>query len=75
MTVRNPEDTFDVFRGPYADLNMGLAPEACGGIDRFVFGKYSPDCVKGISPGDFARLVQIIDDHAVEVAVEKIFTT
>jgi len=75
MPVWNPEDTFDVFRVPYADLYMGFAPEACGGIDRFAFGKYGPDCIKGISPGHFARLVQVIDDHAVELAVEKVFTT
>ena len=75
MMAWHTEDTFDAVRVPYADLYMGFAPEACGGIDRFAFGKYGTDGVKGGATRLFAGLVQVIDDHAVEFAVEKAFAS
>ena len=73
MVTWHTEDTFDVVLISHADLNMRFTTEACGRVERFALGKCGPDSVKGRSTGLFAGLVQVIDDHAVEFAVEKVF--
>jgi len=74
MPVWNSEDAFDVFRVPYADLYMGFAPEACGGIDRFAFGKHRSNGIKGLFSGLLASRVQEIEDHAKQFSMKKIIS-
>ena len=62
----NPEDSLDVFRIPYTDLDMCLAAETCGGIERLAFGEYGSDGVEGLLAGLQSGSVQEVQDHAVQ---------
>jgi len=71
----NPEDALDVFRVPYADLDVSFAAEACGWIEGFAFGEDGSDGVEGLLAGLFSGGMQVVQDDAVELSMKKIIST
>ena len=72
MAVWNPENALDAFRVSNAYLDMRLAPEAGCWIERFALGEDSANGVEGLFAGFLSRLMEKVNHHAIELAVEKI---
>jgi len=75
MAARNSEDAFDAVLVPDADLDVGLAPETGGGVEPLAFGEDSADGIERSLAGFLPELMQIVNYHAVQLAIYKVFSS
>ena len=75
MLRRHAKDAFDHVRIADADLDVRFAPEAEVGVNMFVFREDATDRIEGLLLGLLASNVKIVDDSAIQLSLQQIFSS